>query len=306
VSTPTIFNAAHTAMLFNDLKKANTEAAKKERFIQYLTQTFSQDQGAQSLISAMTLGAERVIANIPRGATFGRGRADTQTETVIIEWEKDLSKTAEHARDQLTEYLQGNWRSGQEYRFILLTTDGQRWRRFAPDWSKVEMGKLAFDKSFTLKEVRRFDLTSDNLSDFPFFLDEVLFANQRRSATLERISSDFGDTSTAFINSIAALQSVIGDLDTRSELKVAYEQWRKFLSIAYGTFDDSPNMFLVHTYLSVFAKFIAYAVVAKEAIRGTNTERDILSGVIFQRLNIERFVEDEFFHWVNATSTILN
>jgi hypothetical protein len=206
VSTSTIFDAAHTAMLFNDLKKANTEAAKKERFIQYLTRTFSQDQGAQSLISAMTLGAERVIANIPRGATFGRGRADTQTETVIIEWEKDLSKTGEHARDQLAEYLQGNWRSGQEYRFILLTTDGLRWRRFAPDWSKVEMGKLAFDKSFTLKEVRRFDLTSDNLGDFPFFLDEVLFANQQRFATLERISSDFGDTSTVFINSVAALE----------------------------------------------------------------------------------------------------
>jgi hypothetical protein len=116
-----ISEPAHTAALFNDLKKANTEAAKKERFIQYLTRTFAHDQGAQSLISAMTLGAERVIANIQRGAALGRGRADTQTETVIIEWEKDLSKTGDHARDQLTEYLQGNWRSGQEYRFVLLT-----------------------------------------------------------------------------------------------------------------------------------------------------------------------------------------
>ena len=43
-------------------------------------------------------------------------------------------------------------------------------------------------------------------------------------------------------------------------------------------------MFLVHTYLSVFAKFIAYAVVEKETIRGASTERDILSGDIFQRL----------------------
>ena len=297
--TSTIFDAAHTSALFNDLQRANTEAAKKERFIQYLTKTFAHDTGAQQLISAMTLGAERVIANIPRGAALGRGRADTQTETVIIEWEKDLTKTGEHAKDQLTEYLQGNWRSGQEYRFVLLTTDGLRWRRYAPDWSKVEMGKLSFDSSFTLREVRQFDLTPENFSDFPFFLDEVLFANQQRAATLERVSADFGDTSTVFINSIATLQALTEDLETQSELKVAYEQWRKFLSIAYGTFDDSPNMFLVHTYLSVFAKFISYAVVAKSAIRGSNTERQILSGVIFQRLNIERFVEDDFFHWVN-------
>ncbi len=78
---------------------------------------FAGDTGAQKLISVIALGAERIIANIPRGERLGRGRADSQSETVIIEWEKDLSRTGDHAREQLEEYLEGNWRSGQEYQY---------------------------------------------------------------------------------------------------------------------------------------------------------------------------------------------
>ncbi len=111
-----VFSPALTVNLLRDLRRANTESAKKERLIQYVTATFANDDAAQQLISDITLGAERTISNIPRGKAIGRGRADTQTETVIIEWEKDLSKTGEHAKDQLEEYLVGNWRSGQTYR----------------------------------------------------------------------------------------------------------------------------------------------------------------------------------------------
>src|SRR5437764_10855079 len=101
------FAAAHALTLYADLRRANTEAAKKERLIQYLSVTFATDPAAQALVSEITLGAERTIANIPRGGSIARGRADTQTETVIIEWEKDLSKTGDHAKDQLEEYLLG-------------------------------------------------------------------------------------------------------------------------------------------------------------------------------------------------------
>jgi hypothetical protein len=64
-----------------------------------------------------------------------------------------------------------------------------------------------------------------------------------------------------FINSLSTLSTVSADIKTTSELKVAFEQWQRFLSLAYGEFDTSPRMFLVHTYPSAFAKFIAHAVV---------------------------------------------
>jgi len=295
-----IFQIDNTEALYADLLRANTESAKKERFLQYLTVEFAGDQGAQKLISAMALGAEQFIANITREGRLGKGKADSQTDTIIIEWEKDLSKTGEHAKHQLEEYLEGNWRSGRAYRFVLLTTDGIRWRRYAPDWSEVAFGEFTLGRNFKLRETRSFNLTPDSFADFPFFLDEILFGTQPRLATLDNIQTDFGDTSSVFINSLACLMEAAKDIKQHSVLKVAYEQWRRFLSIAYGKFDDSPSMFLVHTYLSVFAKFIAYVVVTKKSIDDDDTIKGILNGAVFENLNIERFVEDDFFHWVFA------
>lgn len=294
-----VFSPALTVNLLRDLRRANTEAAKKERVIQYVTITFAGDDAAQQLISDIALGAERTISNIPRGKAIGRGRADTQTETVIIEWEKDLSKTGEHAKEQLEEYLVGNWRSGQTYRYILITTDGVRWRRYAPDWASLpaEGKKL---KSVNLRQVEAFDLTETTTAEFPFFLDTLLFGNQTRPATLARIQADFGDTSAVFINSLSTLSSVATDIETNSELKVAFEQWQRFLSLAYGEFDSSPRMFLVHTYLSTFAKFIAHAVVTGRSVPDEGTMLAVLNGEAFRSMNIERFVEDDFFHWVHA------
>lgn len=294
-----VFPIARTEKLLADLKRANTELAKKERLTQYLTIAFSNDDAAQQLITDMTMGAERTISNIPRGSNIGRGRADTQTETVIIEWEKDLAKTGEHAKEQLEEYLTGNWRSGQTYRFVLITTDGIKWRRYAPDWSSLPaMGKKL--SGVQLHEVERFDLNGENADEFPFFLDALLFGNQTRAATLTRIQSDFGDTSAVFINSLGTLTKVAGDISAQTELSVAFEQWRRFLSLAYGEFDSSTSMFLVHTYLSVFAKFIAYAVVTGRSVPDEATMRAVLNGEAFRSMNIERFVEDDFFHWVHA------
>lgn len=294
------FQKAHAEVLLNDLRRANTEAAKKERFIQYVTTVFAGDPGAQQLIAAMSLGAEHIIANIPRGAVLRGGRADTQTDTIIIEWEKDLKKTGAHAIDQLSDYLIGNWRSGQDYRYVLIATDGIRWRIYAPDWSYLAIGEFRLGRDFKLREIRAFDLSPQTFDDFPFFLDETLFVSRAKKATLGNIQADFGDTSATFINSMRSLKECTKDVVTQSELKVAFEQWKRFLRIAYGRFDDSPEMFLVHTYLSVFAKFIAFAVLAKRQINDDETRRAVLNGRAFENLNVERFVEDDFFHWVES------
>jgi type I restriction-modification system DNA methylase subunit len=296
-----LFKRTDIEMLYNDLLRANTETAKKERFHQYLTKAFHNDQSAQELISAMALGAERTIANIPRAQKTSVGRADTQTETVIIEWEKDLTRTGLHAIDQLSDYLTGNWHSGDEYRFILIATDGIKWRIYAPNWEHLE--KRSFlSNDYKLTEVRAFDLNPNNLDDFPFFLDEILFLAEQKSANIENIRADFGNTSNTFINSLRILEQCLAKHADSPEINVALDQWRRFLSIAYSTFDDSPQMFLVHTYLSIFAKLIAYNVVAQKPIY--DEEDDLLISVLhgdeFNKFGVERFVEDDFFHWVST------
>lgn len=292
-----IFDPTQTEQLYHDLRRANSEAAKKERFLTYVTSVFRSDEKVLDFIRDMALGAETSVANITRDGRATRGRADSQTDTVIIEWERDLARTGDHAKNQLREYLEGNWRSGQEYKFTLLSTDGVHWRRYAPDWSLLAVDEL-MGRNFELREVQAFELAPTTFEEFPFFLDEVLFADEKKVATLENIRADFGDTSRAFINSMMALNCCLPALERQSELKVAFEQWNRFLSIAYGQFDNSPRLFLVHTYLSVFAKFIAYSVITKETASDDDTIRGVLSGRIFDRLNVERFVEDDFFHWV--------
>lgn len=296
-----IFSRAHTAQLLADLRRANSEQAKKELLLQYITKAFAKDGGAQRLIRALAHGAERTIANIPRAQGLARGRADTQTDTIIIEWEKDLAKTGGHAVDQLRDYLIGNWKSGREYRYILVATDGIQWRIYAPDWSHLKAQSFGLSDEFLLREVKNFDLDESNYDDFPFFLDEVLFVSRPKIATLDRIEADFGNTSSTFINSMRVLNTCEPALKKTSELAVAYDQWRRFLSIAYGRFDNSPGMFLVHTYLSVFAKLLAFAVLGKHQIDDDRQLLHVLNGKIFEEeFLVERFVEDDFFHWVAA------
>jgi methylase of polypeptide subunit release factors len=293
------FTASKTEEYFNALRFANTERAKKERFIQFLTSIYEGDETAQRTISQMNLGAERFITNIPRENKLSYGQADTQTETVIIEWEADLRKTGEHAKQQLAEYLTGNWRSGQRYQYTLIATDGVRWVIYAPDWSHLKRTQ-AFNiaASFTLRQIRSFELTAATLIDFDTFLDGLLFVDEQKRASLRQIQVDFGDTSSVFINAMRILNAVADEIDRHSELQVAFDQWRRFLSIAYGKFDNSPQMFMVHTYLSAFAKLLAFAVLVRRPVASFEEARTVISGEAFLELNVERFVEDDFFHWI--------
>jgi type I restriction-modification system DNA methylase subunit len=293
------FSVDLVSRLISDLKAANTETAKKERFQQYLTQAFAGDEAAQTMISSMTLGAERSILRIPRTGKSDRGRADTQTTELIIEWEKDLSKTGFHAIDQLKEYLAGNWNSGLEYRYRLITTDGLRWRFYAPDWTEFGDQILEMGTQFQLKEIQSFDLSPNTAAEFPYFLDAQLFVTSAKKPTLENIMRDFGDTSEAFINSRLALRRCLDQEGSSEQLKVCMEQWHSFLSIAYGQYDASPQKFFVHTYLSVFSKMIAFKVLSdKDYVHGDLLKR-VLDGSEFNKFNIDRFVENDFFFWVS-------
>lgn len=292
------FSENLVSRLIADLKAANTETAKKERFQQYLTQAFAGDEAAQAMISAMTLGAERSILSIPRTGKSDRGRADTQTTELIIEWENDLSKTGFHAIDQLKEYLAGNWNSGNEYRYRLITTDGLRWRFYAPDWTEFGDQILEMGTQFKLKEIQSFDLSPNTAAEFPYFLDAQLFFTSAKKPTLENIMRDFGDTSEAFINSRMALRRCLDQEGSSDQLQVCMEQWHSFLSVAYGQYDASPHKFFVHTYLSVFSKMIAYKVLSdKDYVHGELLKR-VLDGSEFNQFNIDRFVENDFFYWV--------
>ena len=278
------------------VKRSNSEEAKKLRFQNLLLRLFK-DSASVRLIDQMAGGGEKTIFNIPRKGVPKTGFADIAYGNVIIEWEKDLSKTGRHAEDQLAEYLAGKWHSGERYDFVLIATDGRIWRSYAPDLD-VLLGQESPSR-LGLRKVEDFEVKKDNEEQFFYFLDRLLFRSTRRKATLSEIQLDFGDTSRAFINTVQAMQRVMPAPDVVSPVHVAFEQWQRFLELAYGRFDDRRDVYLIHTYLSVFSKLLAYVVLRPAARPNDDELCGILTGEAFNALNVANFVESDFFYWVS-------
>jgi len=285
------------------LRQAHSEEAKKLRFQNLLNRLFQGSQAARDIVDKLAQGGEKTIFNIPRPGTPKTGYADIAYSNVIIEWEKDLAKTGRHAEDQLAEYLAGSWQMGERYDYVLIATDGRVWRTYAPDLELL-LGQPTPNRA-ALRRVEDFEVSADSAEHFFYFLDRVLFRSIRQRATLEAIALDFGDTSRAFINTVRAMQQAAPAPDVPSPVQVAFEQWQRFLELAYGKFDDRRSVYLVHTYLSVFSKLLAYAVLRPNSRPSDDELRSILVGDAFNTLNVANFVEGDFFYWVSDAAVFM-
>ena len=282
------------------VKSANKESTKKEAFKDLLNRLYANDKEILSEVDKITLGAEKTIVNIPRADKLHRGSADTLYNRVLIEFENDLKLTLNHAKEQLAGYLLGLMKSGEGYNFTLIASDFITWKVFAPDIDCIENIEHLQEHELILNEVKStsFTLTEKNADDFYYWIDRFLFKEEKVKATLSRIEEAFGYQSNVFIESFRILSSHFKSAKKYGEVQVAYEQWRKFLSIAYGSFDASENNFLIHTYLSVFSKLLAYAVVSNDDYIDDAELKGIIDGTIFNKYNIRNFVDEDFFHWV--------
>lgn len=282
------------------VQSANKELTKKEAFKDLLNRLYANDKEILNEVDKITLGAEKTIVNIPRADKLHRGSADTLYNRVLIEFENDLKLTLNHAKEQLAGYLLGLMKSGEGYNFTLIASDFITWKVFAPDIECIENIEQLQEHELILNEVKStsFTLTEKNSDDFYYWIDRFLFKEEKVKATLSRVEEAFGYQSNVFIESYRILSSHFKIAKKYGEVQVAYEQWRKFLSIAYGSFDASENNFLIHTYLSVFSKLLAYAVVSNDDYIDDSELKGIIDGTIFNKYNIRNFVDDDFFHWI--------
>ncbi|MBI5726842.1 MAG: N-6 DNA methylase, partial [Ignavibacteriales bacterium] len=277
---------------------ANSEAAKKEIFKTLLIRLFDKEPGTAKLINDFDSGAETCIHNIPMPKKSKTGYADTQYRNVIIEFERDLNATGAHAIEQLSEYLAGNWLSGNDFNFTLISTDCLAWKIFYPDYETLLTGDIILANKIVLKEKDSFTLTDKNAQEFFFFLDHYLFRTQAQTPTIASVRRDFGDSSPVFLNSLRILNNYWSLVVNDSDIRIAYEQWRLFLSIAYGSFSASERVFLIHTYLSIFSKLLAYTVISGQRFINDAEMQGIISGEIFQNMHVNNFIERDFYHWV--------
>lgn len=290
------------------VKTANKEQTKKEAFKDLLNRLYGTDRDILNVIDRMSLGAEAAVVNIPRKDGLHRGSADTLYSRIIIEFENDLKISLKHAKEQLAGYLLGQFKSGEGYNFTLIASDLTTWRVFAPDVSCLDRLNSLREDELVLNEIESaaMILTEDNAEDFYYWIDRFLFQEEKLKATLKRIEEAFGYQSSVFIECYRIFTAWFREAQRYGEVQVAFEQWRKFLSVAYGSFDARENIFLIHTYLSVFAKMLAYAFISNDDYMSDEEIGEIIDGSIFQKRNIGNFVDNDFFHWVKGDQSFRN
>lgn len=287
---------------------ANKELTKKEAFKDLLNRLYADDENIIQIIDKISLGAETSVLNIPRKDKLHRGSADTLYNKIIIEFENNLKISGTHAKEQLAGYLLGQFKSGEGYHFTLIVSDFIEWKIYAPDISCLDKLDTLNEHELILNEIvsSSFILTDYNAEDFYYWIDRFLFREEIQKATLKRVEEAFGYQSPVFIESYRELNTRFNEAKKYGEVQVSFDQWSKFLSIAYGSFDSSVNNFLIHTYLSVFSKLLAYAVVSNDDYIDDDEIRKVLDGTIFHNYNISNFVDNDFFHWVKSDRNFNN
>ncbi|MBK9099490.1 MAG: SAM-dependent DNA methyltransferase [bacterium] len=180
--------------------------------------------------------------------------------------------------------------------------------RFCSDVSCLDKIETLQEHELILNQIKSasFILTERNADEFYYWIDRFLFKEEKQRATLKRIEEAFGYQSHIFIESFRELQKWFKEAKKFGEVQVSYDQWEKFLSIAYGSFDVRDSVFLIHTYLSVFSKMLAYSVVSNDEYIDDSELKGILDGSIFNRYNIRNFVDNDFFHWINTDRSFNN
>lgn len=287
---------------------ANKELTKKEIFKDLLNRLYSGSEEILKIIDKISLGSEKTVLNIPRKNNLHRGSADTLYNNIIIEFENDLKITEKHAKEQLAGYFLGQFRSGKGKNYLLIASDFITWKIYAPDVSCLDNLDKIKEHELILNEVKdtSFILTNSNAEEFYYWIDRFLFKSEPQKATLQSIEQAFGYQSAIFTECYTELSKWYNEANGISEVQVAFEQWDKFLSIAYGSFDASERNFLIHTYLSVFSKLLAYTVLSNDDYIDDTELKQILDGSIFDRYNIRNFVENDFFYWVKSEESFHN
>ena len=297
---------SHRGDLIENFRKsvlaANKEFTKKELFKDLLHRIYAGNSEVDKILDAISLGSEKTVLNIPRKDKLHRGSADTLYNRIIIEFENNLRSSLAHAKAQLAGYLLGTFNSGEGYNFTLIASDFITWRVFSPDVTCIDHLGTLTENELILNEIpgAAFILNETNADDFYFWIDRFLFKEEKQHASLKQVEESFGYHSATFIECYRHLATVFQDAKKFGEVQVSYEQWHKFLSIAYGSYEDKGNDFIIHTYLSVFSKMLGYAVVSNFDYIEEQELREILDGTIFHKFNIANFIDNDFFHWVGS------
>ena len=209
------------------------------------------------------------------------GYIDALFGDLLIEFKRDIKDVPESAVHQLRDYMR---EMPELHRYVGMLTDGIRFHTYV------------LDEAEEAKEVDRFDITKADAAAACLWLDSYLFSRQNIQPTAADIVQRFGISSPTFQLVSQTLRRLLSRIADRSELDVWRGQWKALLSKVYGSDIADDELFIRHTYLSQFAKLLAFAALQGRPDR--NMIHLIVNGEAFHQRGVSNIGENDFFSWV--------
>lgn len=292
-----------------DVRSLPNESAKTHRFAALVAELFPGTTASTEFAS----GVEKFVRIDTAGGTK-RGRIDSYHGNAVIEFERSLKITGDEAERQLRDYSAGLWKKEgpQRRQLICIASDGIVWKTYRPRITSSGKSRITPD-DIQLEPLRTLTVSADTLADFWVWLTSLLFRPARTEPSAEQFKVDFGATSPAFADAMEALEKAWDAVGVSPEPKLAFDTWRRYLTVTYGQLgsgkdaesEDSTELvrlFLKHTYLASVARLLIWASISKGKVSGSLREiaSHILSGEFFRAQNIANLVDDDFFQWVRT------
>jgi len=277
----------------SQLSELNTESSKAQRFLILLKDLFG-DVNA-GFVEDYLRGVEKYVS-IKHKDIVLKGRIDTLYGNLIIEFESDLRKKLDEAISQLKRYASCLLQSDSKKNYLCLATDGILFYVYLPT-----MGE---DGKTDLEEIEKINLSKMESYQAYFWLDRYFFRKITLHPGTEEIVRDFGLKSPAFKYCINALKQTWNEVKHRTDFRVIYDNWEKYLRVTYGSLIGSEDLFLRHSYLSMFTKLIVWMRLSESSnIPSSDIIIKILNGEYFHEQGIDNFLEEDFFSWIARDHT---
>ncbi|RLG55097.1 MAG: hypothetical protein DRN95_08140, partial [Candidatus Hydrothermarchaeota archaeon] len=234
-----------------------------------------------------------------------RGKPDNLFGNLVIEFEANLRQESERkeAEKQLRLYVAILWthdkKAGQELTpYICLATDGVRFQTYVPTVEDPNASEFTPD-DIRLKKSEYHDWSTVKVDEVLYWLDRYFLRQQILKPTSERMVTDFGPQSPAYLAISDLLLNAWQKVKNKSEYAVLYDNWDRYLRIVYGASVGGDDLFVRHTYLATVAKIMAYIrVMNASSIYGRQEIVDLLTGHIFEGARVKNFLEEDFFSWL--------
>lgn len=212
-----------------------------------------------------------------------RGFIDLLYRDLIFEFKRDLDAEREDGQRKLRTYLSSR-------------PDPERAFGFLTDGKCFEVYRLRADELVPVED--GIVLQEDRWEEALLWLDSYLFAQRDLVPTTRDVVRRFGERSAVFQALVERLEELFHRVQAEPSVRTKYAEWARLLAIVYGSEVGTEPLFLRHTYLTLFARLLIFAVLLHRLPHRDEEWAGLVDGSAFEPLGVHNLVEEDFFAWV--------